>query len=183
MGQLKQLLPFRGATLLENAIQQACEALFSPIVVVVGAESGRVRDVLSATAVSIAENPDWEKGMGSSIVCGLRTLMNLRPEVSAVAITLGDQPMVTAEHLRSVSQQLITSGADVVAASFEGTLGSPAIFRAATFSALLRLNPESGAKRLFTHPGWRIEPFLLPEAAADVDTPEDFERLVNRPRG
>ncbi len=37
MGKLKQLLPYRGRTLIQHAVDQALQAGFDPVVVVVGA--------------------------------------------------------------------------------------------------------------------------------------------------
>lgn len=150
---------------------------FSPVVVVLGAEAERVRDVVDLRDIHVAENPEWEAGMGSSLVCGLRKLLAIKPDIAAVALSLGDQPLVTAEHLSAMNRQRMTGGAEMIAAFFAGTLGSPAIFDCSTFAVLLQLSPEAGAKRLFRNPAWRTEPFALPEAAVDVDTPDDLSRL------
>src|SRR4051794_17797705 len=102
MGTLKQLLPYRGRTLIQHAIDQALQAQFDPVVVVVGAESAAVRSVLASQKTAIVENPYWQRGMGSSISAGIQWLLNERAESAAVAILLGDQPLVTASHLKEM---------------------------------------------------------------------------------
>ena len=76
MGSLKQLLPYGNGTLLTHSIQQAQQAGFDRIIVVVGAESERVRSSLTGQPVEIAFNENWEVGMGSSIAAGMQQLQN-----------------------------------------------------------------------------------------------------------
>jgi molybdenum cofactor cytidylyltransferase len=171
MGQLKQLLPYRGKTLVEHAVEQALAAGFDPAIVVVGAEADSVRATLSARPVTLVENSFWHLGMGSSIAAGVGVLA----EAQVVAITLADQPLVEARHLREMQALLDASEAVAVAAQYNGTLGVPALFKRELFGALRSLDPAAGARSLLRA---RAMPFPLPEAAMDVDTPEDFAALI-----
>ena len=74
MGKLKQLLPYRGRTLIQYAIDQAIEAQFAPVIVVVGAEADLVRSALASRRIEIVENPRWKTGMGSSVAIGVQRL-------------------------------------------------------------------------------------------------------------
>ena len=177
MGNLKQLLPYRGRTLIQNAVDQALQAGFDPVVVVVGAESAAVRSVLASHRVAIVENSYWQSGMGSSVSAGVRWLRNEETEAAAVAILLGDQPLVKAEHLQEMRTRLHRVPADAIAAEYGGILGVPALFKRNVFSALSELPPTAGARHLLRQPGLDVEPFPLPEAAFDVDTPADYDRL------
>jgi molybdenum cofactor cytidylyltransferase len=177
MGKLKQLLPYRGRTLIQNAVDQAIQADFDPVLVVVGAESAAVRSVLASHKVAIIENSYWQTGMGSSVSAGVRWLRNEETEAAAVAILLGDQPLVKAEHLANMRTRLHRGPADAIAAEYGGTLGVPALFRRKVFSALSELPAMAGARHLLRHPGLNVEPFPLPEAAFDVDTPADYDSL------
>lgn len=177
MGQLKQLLPYRGELLLGHAVQQAVHAGFLPVVVVVGAQAEAVRDSLARKPVVIVENPAWQSGMGSSISAGMRRLTEGAVPPASIAILLGDQPLVEARHLQAMSGLLDTSDAAAIAAEYGGTLGVPAIFKAEVFEHLASLSPAEGARRLLRHPQFKILSFRLPEAEVDLDTPEDFAAL------
>ena len=183
MGDLKQLLPFRGATLVEHAIQQAREAEFDPIVVVLGAQAEAVRGRIAAQPVAIVENPNWEKGMGSSIAAGARHLQELPTEIAAIAVLLADQPLITGNHLRAMRAAFLQASSRIVAARYAGTLGVPALFPRSMLPALRSLAPELGARSLLRDSERLVTPFDLPEGAADVDTPADFAALseVNKP--
>jgi molybdenum cofactor cytidylyltransferase len=175
MGRLKQLLPYRGQTLVEHCTAQALAAEFEPVVVVVGAEAEAVTAAIASKPVLIALNAAWQTGMGSSILTGMRRLETC--SAGAVAILLADQPLVTSAHLLAMANLLRSSHFQMVAAEYNGTLGVPAFFRREMFSQLAALAPEAGARQLLRGSGASIGRYPLPEAAMDVDTPEDFAAL------
>ena len=146
MGQLKQMMPFRGKTLVENAVTTAIEAAFDPVVVVVGAESIAVRGLLATQPVEIVENLKWQSGMGSSIAAGISRIQELGSDSAGVAILLADQPLVTARHLRAMRSLLFDSGKPIVSARYGGVLGVPALFKRVLFSTLAALEPLKGTR-------------------------------------
>jgi molybdenum cofactor cytidylyltransferase len=74
-------------------------------------------------------------------------------------------------------QALLDGGpALAVAAQYNGTLGVPALFKRELFGALRSLDPAAGARALLRS---HAMPFPLPDAAMDIDTPEDFATLSN----
>jgi molybdenum cofactor cytidylyltransferase len=179
MGQLKQLLAYRGRTLLRHSIEQAVAAGFRPIVVVVGSNAQMLRRSIAGKAVKIVHNEQWETGMGSSIRAGMRALLERDEVPEAAAILVADQPLVQAKHLAAMRRLLSSAGSSIVAAQYSDTIGVPALFKQELFGALLSLPPEVGARRLLRTSDADVTPFPLPEAAVDIDTPEDFERLIS----
>jgi molybdenum cofactor cytidylyltransferase len=177
MGTLKQLLPFGNGTLLGHAIDVAGEAGFAPIIVVVGADAEAVQSSIASKPVEIVRNPDWKIGMGSSIHAGVRRFQELGLDSAAIAILVGDQPLITPVHLEGMRKLLNASGASVVAAEYGGTLGVPAFFKRNLISRLLSIPAAAGAKSVLTDPTLKTAPFPLPEAAVDVDTPQEFAAL------
>jgi molybdenum cofactor cytidylyltransferase len=177
MGAQKQLLRYRGLTLIEHCIEQAFEARLHPIVVVLGAGALEISEAIHAKPVEIARNSAWQSGMGSSLHVGMQTLLKSPQDVSGVAILLADQPRVQAGHLIAMRQILESGGALAVAAQYNGGLGVPAFFDRELFPALLALPPEAGARHLLRNAGLEVSAYPLPEAAVDIDTPDDFARL------
>jgi molybdenum cofactor cytidylyltransferase len=177
MGDLKQLLPYNGTTLLGNAINQAREAAFERVIVVIGAQAGRVRGSIEPHAVEIVENSNWQAGMGSSISAGLEYIKSTATSLSAVAILLADQPFIRAEHLLALRKLLDDSGLPVAAAEYNGQPGVPAFFRREAFPLLAALPSDVGARRLLRDSGLRVARYPLEQAATDIDTPTDFAAL------
>lgn len=180
MGKLKQLLPYRGRTLVEHSIQQAIEAGFHPIIVVVGAEADAVRRVIATQPVDIVQNQQWQTGMGSSVAAAITQLQESGADSAAVAILLGDQPLITAEHLAEMRTLLHTRQNPVVAAQYGGTLGVPALFKRELFFMLASLPAEAGARHFLRDSALSVTEFPLPEAAVDIDTPADFSALESK---
>src|SRR4051812_45061579 len=95
-GTPKQLCEFDGETLLRRMAREATGSLCSPVVVVLGRDHDRLLQELNGTDVWVALNTHWQSGIGSSIKCGLRTLLEIRPAVQAAVLCVSDQPYVTA---------------------------------------------------------------------------------------
>lgn len=179
MGRLKQLLLYQGQTFVQHAIRQALEAQFDPVIVVVGAEAEAVQATIASEPVHVVYNEHWQSGMGSSVSSGVRWIQEEGFESAAAAVTLADQPLVTAKHLRAMRREIHRGGVAIVAAQYNGTLGVPAIFARRIFGVLANLPPEAGAKHLLRQPELEVRAFPLPEAAIDVDTPDDLNALLS----
>lgn len=175
MGRPKQLLPFRGRALAAHSIRQALDAGFQPIVVVIGAAADSMTAALADEPVEIALNQAWETGMGSSIAAGMRRLDGR--QLDAVAILLADQPLVSGAHLRGMASLLEPVHVQMVAAEYNGGVGAPALFMRNLFPLLAALPPQAGARHLLRCAQDGIARYPLPEAATDIDTPEDFNAL------
>lgn len=177
MGQPKQLLHFRGKTLIERAATQAIEAGLSPVIVVLGANASAASRAVAGLPVEIAQNENWQSGMGSSIAAGIHSLLRSQPEAAGVAILLADQPLINAKHLSDMRELLGTGDIDIVAAEYSGTLGVPAFFARELFSLLAAIPADSGARRIIHGQRARVTAYSLPEAAIDIDTPDDYAAL------
>jgi molybdenum cofactor cytidylyltransferase len=178
MGRLKQLLPYRGQTLIEHAIEQAQGAGFAPVVVVLGAQAEAVGQVVNRTLAKPIVNADWASGMGSSISAGVAGMLEMAPDVAAIAVLLADQPYVLASHLADMARVFEDSSTPILAASYAGTLGVPTMFRRAAFEKLRNLKPDDGARALLRGGVDEVNSYELPEAAIDIDTPEEFADLT-----
>ncbi|MFZ0594241.1 MAG: nucleotidyltransferase family protein [Bryobacteraceae bacterium] len=178
MGSLKQLLPFGQGTLISNAIEQAKDACFETIVVVVGAQGDLVTLATGQQGVEIVENPDWPSGMGTSIRVGLEHITKQAPGPEVLAVLLADQPLVRASHLLEMRRMQAKSRAPILAAQYSGQNGVPALFARDLFPSLAALPADAGARHLLRGGSFPVLSFPLPEAATDVDTPADFARLA-----
>lgn len=180
MGRPKQLLPWRGRTLLRRAADAALESPCRPVVVVLGACADEARAELAGLGVTTSMNADWVKGMGSSIRCGLRSLLIERPEIAAAIIMLCDQPHVDAAALRRLIDAHQSSAKPVCASAYSGTRGPPCLFAASHFPRLLDMPESNGAKPLLSTAGDHLLVIPFPEGAIDVDEPPDYQRLLTR---
>lgn len=178
-GQAKQLLSFQGESLVRRAVRAAIDAGCACVTVVVGDARDRIETELRETAAVIVKNPEWQRGLGTSIRCGLRRLLSSQPELDAVVLLACDQPFVDASVITSLIAQQENSGKPIVACSYANTLGVPALFDRGCFESLLALPDDPGAKALIESRPADVAQIEFEKGAIDIDTPADFEQDQN----
>jgi CTP:molybdopterin cytidylyltransferase MocA len=85
--------------------------------------------------------PDWERGRGASLRCGLRALA---PETDAAVVVLGDGPFLSPAAIDRVLEVWQESGAEVVAATYGGNRGHPVLLTRSIWERV----PDDGARSL-----------------------------------
>ncbi len=187
LGQPKQLVELEGEPLLCRTVRLAVEAGCSPVVVVLGACEEACRAALAAMPGSaavelrIVVNPVWREGMSTTLRAGLSTLANHGADARSlppVLVLVTDQVRLAAEDLRSLLRTHAETGAPVTAARYAGRLGVPAIFAPELLPELGALAGDQGARRLLAKWADRAASVELPEAAVELDTPEDLAALA-----
>ena len=176
-GKPKQFALFQDETFIRRIVIAAIEAGCAPVVVVTGENSTQVTLELAGLSVSIAMNPGWSSGVGSSIRVGVQRAMDLAAEVGASLLLTCDQPFVTAAVLAQLIQLHLTSGKPIVASAYATTLGIPALFDRSCFPDLLRLKGDNGAKGIILARPHDVASFDFPVGEIDIDTAADYEKL------
>ena len=178
MGQPKQLLPFRERTLLRHAVETAVASMCRPIVVVIGAHAEVVSVELEGLPITAAYNTDWARGIGSSLGVAIRSLDAIH-DVEGVVIALSDQPLVTAEALNRIVETHYRTGKEIVASEYADTYGVPLFIGKRFFAEAAALDGDEGARRVIAHHLEDVTTVRLGEAAFDIDTLVDYERLTS----
>lgn len=177
MGTPKQLLPFRGRSLLHHIAQAAIASCCDPIVVVLGSHAEQLKLELDKSLHTV-ENQQWAAGMGTSIRAGMKELLRLNPNLDAVVITLCDQPFVDAHLLNQLVESYRVTQSLIVASAYANTLGVPALFGRSLFAELGTLNADVGAKYLIQQNSDQVYPVSFPKGAIDLDTPAQYQQLL-----
>ncbi|HEV2620268.1 MAG TPA: nucleotidyltransferase family protein [Acidobacteriaceae bacterium] len=162
LGRPKQLVAIDSETLLQRALRIAHDAGCAPVVAVLGAHHETIlahSDLHQAVTVI---NRAWQEGIASSIRLGLKALP--RTAKGAVLLTC-DQPAISAAHLR-----LLMASSNITASAYAGRRGVPAYFPASSFSELMKLRGDRGARSLL-HTAAAIH---LPGGELDIDTAADL---------
>lgn len=178
LGQPKQLLRFRGQTLLRRMVDAATMAGCQPVAVVVGAERNRISKELVETKELLVENETWQCGIGNSIRAGLRATLTAYPNIEAIVLLTCDQPLVDAEIITALKARQAETQKPIVASAYAGTLGIPALFARGYFDELFVLDDEAGAKQVILNHMDDVAEYQFSGGAIDIDTPSDREELV-----
>lgn len=178
MGRPKQVLPFRGQSLIRRASLAALHGGCSPVIAVTGAHAELSSSELNGLDVREVFNPDWQTGMASSVRTGLEALLAASPNAAAAVFLLCDQPHVTADVISGLIAAHRSTQKPVIASAYGGSLGVPALFGSSLFARLAQLEGSAGAKHVIEETATDAHCLPFPGGAVDVDTPEDFSRLI-----
>jgi molybdenum cofactor cytidylyltransferase len=178
MGRNKLLLELEGQPLVRRVVGRAAEAGLDPILVVMGHEAERVEATLADVAHQSVMNADHERGANTSLRLGLS---RVPPGALAALVVLGDMPYVTAEMIREVVKRYERDACRLVVSRYGEVTAPPTLYDASLFAEFTRLEGDGCGKQVVRR-HWNEAAFLdWPEAAlADVDDPEDYERVRAR---
>lgn len=182
LGRPKQLLEYRGKTLLRRAAETAVASGCQPRVVVTGAQHAALLPELTGLPMQVAHCPDWAAGMGASLKTGLAALEALPggAEPAGVVVMLCDQPLVTPTLLRQLAETHRATGCPIIAAAYAGTIGVPVLFGAAALPLLRALPDAAGAGQLLRQHPELVAAVPFEDGAVDVDTEAQYAALLAR---
>lgn len=179
MGQSKQLLAIQGKTLIRRMAEISLSANTGKVIVVLGANENEHRKEIQDLPVIIVSNPDWEKGIGMSIKAGVKYITSRLSKSAGVIISVCDQPHLNAKHLIHLTQQLDVDKQLIIASTYAGVQGVPALFDAFYFTELQQLESGEGAKKIIQKNSQSIIELPFPEGAIDLDTITDYNTFNN----
>jgi CTP:molybdopterin cytidylyltransferase MocA len=146
------------ALLLPHVLARVRRSSVDDLVVVLGAHP-------VDTDARTVDCPDWQRGPGASLRCGLGAL---GPESEAAVVVLADGPKLAPAAIDRVVEAWRDSGAEVIAASYGGDRGHPVLLARPAWRSV----PDEGARAL--------APVLVPcddlGAPGDVDSAGDLAR-------
>ena len=175
MHQPKPLLLWHGEPFIRHVARTALGAGLSPVVIVSGAHTPELRAAVADLPVTLIHNPDWEAGQSTSVRRGLQALPDT---IGSAIFLLADQPQIPIEVVKALIEQHAQTLSPIVAPLIDDRRGNPVLFDRVTFDDLLSLRGDVGGRAVFAkHPiayvPWHAAGLLL-----DVDTPEDYQRLL-----
>ena len=128
---------------------------------------------LERLGLRVVVNEQAERGMGSSIACGVHASQ----DASGWLIYLADMPYIHTETLTLLTNKL-TEGACIVAPQFKQQRGHPVGFSHAYVNELLALKEDTGARNIIKNNQDKIELVLTEDEGViqDIDTPDDIQK-------
>ncbi|MDP2999411.1 MAG: nucleotidyltransferase family protein [Bryobacterales bacterium] len=171
MGRPKALLDWRGVTVIEHMVG-LLGAVASPVIVVLGHHSEAIRE--RGIQATLVVNPNPERGMLSSLQCGLRAVP---PEADAVLFTPADYPAVEAGTIRALAAG--ASSAPLTIPVFENRRGHPVLITRPLVAEILAL-PEQARPSDVIHR--YLDRAMIIQVrdrgvVEDIDDPETYRRL------
>ena len=176
MGQPKALLEYEGESFVARMVR-ILGSVCGQVIVVLGYDAERVRAAAPAGA-TIVVNPEPERGLLSSLQCGLREAGGAHA-VMFLPVDYG------ALRIDTVTRVAAEAGvAQVVAPIYEGRHGHPVCIARAVVDELLAVPATAQARDVIRRHREATRFIEVDDTGAvnDIDTPEDYRALVERAR-
>lgn len=179
MGRPKLLLPLGEDTVVGRVVENLRSAGVERIVLVVSPQTDELREWAEHQRLEIALNPQPQRGMLSTVLCGVE---HLAAEIDAASIpgplliTPADIPGIAPQSIRRLLAAY-PAPEKVIVPTYRGKRGHPLLLAPELISELRHLDPEVGLKQI-------RERYEVLEVAVDdrgilgdIDTPADYERF------
>lgn len=179
MGRPKQLLAYREGTMLDAVVAAAEASRLDPVVVVLGAASVEVEATLRRERATLVRNLRYHDGNMSSLLTGIAAV----GDHDAVIVLLGDMPDIDAVLIDHMVDRWLADRRPLGITRYEDGEGHPLVLSSAVTGAL---GSAAGPKALWKmiHEAPPRDVLGVPVARPrplDVDTPEDYARLLQEP--
>jgi molybdenum cofactor cytidylyltransferase len=174
LGRPKQLLPYRGTTLLGHVVGTARACGFDQLVVALGGGADEVRARVDLTGADVVVNESFGDGCSSSIAAALPAL-DARADV--LVLMLGDQPGVEPSAVRALLDG--RGAADLAVCRYDDGRGHPFAFGRSVFGELAALHGDKGVWKLLDRRDGAVGEVAVPGSVPlDVDTWDDYQALL-----
>jgi CTP:molybdopterin cytidylyltransferase MocA len=173
-GSQKLLLELDGKPMVRHAMESASEGGCHQVVVVYATDA--VRDAVDGGA-ELIHNPKASTGMASSLHVGLRAM---RDEIAAAVVLLGDQPLVGSRTIAALMRAWRREGSRpaVAVAQAHGEWAPPVVLARELWSELFALKGDAGARQILQGRPELLDMVPAPGRPDDIDTPEDYAKIV-----
>jgi molybdenum cofactor cytidylyltransferase len=176
--QNKLLLPYKNKTVIEHVVGSIYEAGLEEIIVVVGHESEKIKEVLKNLPVHFVYNQDYTEGMTTSIQKGI-----LHANGNGYMICLADMVLIRAEEYallkNSFEKQVAENPKCICLPRFKNEKGNPVIFSTFYRDDILQHKEREGCKEIVKSNKENIfwVDMDTQHILQDMDYPEDYNKI------
>ncbi|NLO49321.1 MAG: NTP transferase domain-containing protein [Clostridiales bacterium] len=179
MGTLKPLLPIGDHCALSHVLRTLKSAGINDTAVVTGYLREKLRPVITSEGATDVFNPDFDKGMLSSVKAGLNHFLHTGG-VSGILLSPADCPLVLACTIRSILFEASENPDRFIVPCYKGKKGHPLWIPLSKFHEILSYDGSMGLKGItqkYDDEMIRLE--TQDEGTVlDMDTPEAYQKLL-----
>jgi molybdenum cofactor cytidylyltransferase len=185
MGQPKLLLRFEGQTLIGRLVSALCEGGVRRVVVIAPPDDTPEGPAIAAEArlagAEVVVPFERPASMRASIELGLEALARHGIPQSLV-LTPGDSPGVSAEIVAELLAYAVKLPGRIIIPSHNGRRGHPIVLPWTVAAQIPSLPVDLGVNALVARHGESVVELEIarPDVIADLDTPDDLEKWVQR---
>ena len=180
MGSNKLLADVGGMTMARRTVEAIIEGV-DMVIAVTGRDAEQVGKSLDGLGVTLVHNPDFAKGLSTSLKCGIAAVP---AGIDAALVCLGDMPLVDSGVIgKLVAAFNPAEHRSICIPVHQGERGNPVLWGRQHFAALQSLAGDHGARGLFDRYAEELVEVAMANAAVltDIDTPEALENFRTGP--
>jgi molybdenum cofactor cytidylyltransferase len=179
MGRNKLLLPFGGRTVLQRTLDNLLASRAGEIIVVLGSRAQDINDTIGERKVTVVLNPNYAKGMSTSLVTGLGMVSQ---GASFILVALGDQPLITTHIYNKLIEAALASGRGIIVPTFEGTRGNPILISTGYRKDILKQTGDIGGRELMKENPQDVLEVPVDSVAVlvNINTKEEYEKRLKQ---
>ncbi len=180
MKQFKPLLSLGESTVVDHIINTYLSEGVD-VVLVAGYKYDEIKAKIQKKNITVVYNPDYEKGMFTSIQAGIK---QLRPEHQAFFINPVDIPLVRPATIKRLMAVATENPRKIIYPVFGEKRGHPPLIPSSFATAILKWRKQGGLKTVLdAQEKLALEvPVADNYTILDIDTPEDYIFLTERYR-
>ena len=171
----KLLKTLGGLSLIEWVVKKACTREFRSVIVVTGHDRERIEAAVADYDVKCIFNPQYDAGMGASIVVGVKDLSG----AESYLIWPADMPLIQIETVEAVCNAL--KPARIIAPTHKNKRGHPVLFASTFLPDLMAIPFDTGARSIIQNYPESIHLIEVDDPAilCDIDTREQLNACLD----
>jgi len=179
MGKVKLTLPLGNKKLIEWVLQAAKLTPLDKYFLVVRPEDKEIIKIGKKWGAEIVFNPDFRKGMSTSIKKALLKINT--QEVEGFFLILGDQPLITSRIINKLIKSFSPGKGEIVVPYFKNKRGNPVLFDICWKDELMAVTGDVGGRVLIKAHPEKVKKVNISDETIllDIDREEDYEKMKN----
>ena len=174
IGGNKLIIKYKEIPLINHILKSLIKSKVNKIIIVLGYESNKIKKIiLKSKKIIFINNPNYKKGISSSIKCGLKKLSNKN---KGFIIAQSDMPLVTFSLINKIYNSIIKSNKLVHVLKNNNKIGNPIGFNIETKIKFKKIKGNMGARKMVKKLSKNTN-FLSTNSKAifkDLDLKKDF---------
>lgn len=166
-----------GLPMVRHAVNAALQSGVAETIIVTGHEPERVAAAVDGLEVRLIGNPDFAKGLSTSLRSGLAAIPT---DADGVVVLLGDMPRIRADHVdRLIAAFNPLEGRAICVPTYQGKRGNPVLFATSLLAELREIGGDVGARHIIGQHEDNVAEIPMSDDAIflDIDTPDALSAL------
>jgi molybdenum cofactor cytidylyltransferase len=178
MRRSKLNLPLGSKKLIEWVLESVTLSLLDEIFLVIKPDDKNITEIARKWNVKIVYNPDYKKGMSTSIQKALIKLDTQDKEIDGFCLILGDQPFINHKIINQLIKNFTRGKKEIVVPYYQGNRGNPVLFDMEWKKDFMEITGDTGGRVLIRkYPDHIKKVDILDKGILfDIDREEDYSK-------